>query len=266
MTSAQVPPVGTPSPVCVAGEEVACSSDSESSDSPSRSPSPPGVSSTLSPPPTRAGPESPGPSSAFLSGKSTRNVPRFALDEAFLLVLDEYLRSRIGGKKDATQRREICVDISKFLYFANSDTCDPNFLLSRETIRRFVTWLEEGGIGLSGVLSKLRRIEMAITCLGHQHEDRYTEVEFCAKRDLVMAPLSSIRSSLDREKRKVQVTKLDEFTHRMPELGEISEFISSRRVQNFLDEVCTKVQAGQDVSGETIKECMFLTAGRLMLR
>ena len=54
MTSAQVPPVGTPSPVRVAGEEVASSSDSESSESPSRSPSPPGVSSTLSPPPTRS--------------------------------------------------------------------------------------------------------------------------------------------------------------------------------------------------------------------
>ena len=42
-----------------------------------------------------------------------------------------------------------------------------------------------------------------------------------------MALLSSIRSSLDRDKRKVQVTKLDEFTYRMPELGEISEFRTS---------------------------------------
>ena len=130
------------------------------------------------------------------------------------------------------------MDISKFLYFANSDTCNPDFLLSRGTIRRFVTWLEEGGIRPSGILSKLRHIEMAITCFGHQHEDRDTEVEFCKKRDMVMSLLSSIRSSLDKEKRKVQVTKLDEFTHHIPELGKISQFISSRRVQNFLDEVC----------------------------
>ena len=91
-------------------------------------------------------------------------------------------------------------------------------------------------------------------------------VEFCKKRDMVMSLLSSIRSSLDKEKRKVQVTKLDEFTHHIPELGEISQFISSRRVQNFLDEVCAKAQAGQDVPGETLQECMFLIAGRLMLR
>ena len=210
--------------------------------------------------------ESAGPSSASLSGKTTRNAPRFDLDEAFLVVLDEYLGSRSGGKKDTTQRREIFVDISKFLYYADSNICNPDFLLCRGTVRRFVTWLEEGGIGPSGILTKLRRIEMAITCLGHQHEDRDTEMEFCAKRDMVVSLLSGLRLSLDKEKRKVQVTKLDEFTHHMPELGEISEFISSRKVQNFLDEVCSKAQAGQDIAVETLQECMFLIAGRLMLR
>ena len=81
------------------------------------------------------------------------------------------------------QRREICVDVSKYLCFADPDSYNSDHLLSRGTTRKFITWLEEGGIGPSGVISKLRRVQMAITCLGHQHEDQETVTDFCVKRD-----------------------------------------------------------------------------------
>ena len=138
-----------------AGEVVEVeSSDSETPDSPSPRRSPPGVGTApLSPPTTRrASPSAPprvtvtrtppstcvptsqcdrpGPSSAFLGGKSTRNAPRFDPDEPFLPLLDEYLESRIGGKRDVTQHREICVDVSKYLCFADPDSCNPDHLLS----------------------------------------------------------------------------------------------------------------------------------------
>ena len=279
-----------------AGEVVEVeSSDSETPDSPSPRRSPPGVGTApLSPPTTRraspsAGPspspprvtvtrtppstcvptsqcDRPGPSSAFLGGKSTRNAPRFDPDEPFLTLLDEYLESRIGGKRDVTQHREICVDVSKYLCFADPDSCNPDHLLSRGTIRKYITWLEEGGIGLSGVISKLRRVQMAITCLGHRHEDQETETDFCVKRDKVTNLISSVLTSLSRKKRKVQVAKLDTFAHNVPELSDISDFITSRQVEQYIDAASADAQSGGEVGADTLQQCMFLIAGRLMLR
>ena len=149
--------------------------------------------------------------------------------------------------------------------FLPTQKCDPDYLLSQGTTRKYVTWLEEGDIGPSGIIGKLRRIDLAINCLGHQHEDRDSEVEFWGKRDLAVTLLASIRTSLSKDKRKAQVTKLDEFSHSQPELGEVSDFISSRTVQTFLEEAHSKALAGQEVPNETLQECMYLINGRLML-
>ena len=81
-----------------------------------------------------------------------------------------------------------------------------------------------------------------------------------------MSLLASVHSSLSKDKRKVQVTKLDKFAHSIPELGEVSNFISSRPVQTFLDEAYSKALAGLEVPKETLQECLYLIAGRLKLR
>ena len=145
----------------------------------------------------------PGPSSATLCGKSTRNAPRFDLDEPFLKLLDGHLGSRVGGRRDIAQRRGICVDVSKYLCFVNPDACNPDHLLSRSALRRYISWLEDGGIGPSGVITKLRRVQLVITCLGHEHEEKETEADFCVKREKVAGLISSVLTSLSRQKRKI---------------------------------------------------------------
>ena len=225
--------------------EVVEISDSESSNSPTPSPgdsgaedsAPPSPSATrsVSPkPPTSTTvvteeSDLPGPSSACLTGKSTRNAPRFDLSDPFLECLREYLASRLGGSKDPIQLKEICVDISKFLHLIDPRQCNPDHLMSRASIRRYVAWLEAGGIGASGVATKLRRVQMAIKCLGLQHEDLDTEVEFNNSKDMVWELLTSLITSLGRQKRKTQAAKLDQFAHNIPDLEELGAWLTSLR-------------------------------------
>lgn len=54
---------------------------------------------------------------------TTRKAGRFDLDEPFLVTLDSYLGSRLGGRKDHTQRKERAIDVSKHLSFAQTALC-----------------------------------------------------------------------------------------------------------------------------------------------
>ena len=208
----------------------------------------------------------PGPSSASLTEKSTRNAPRFDLTDPFLTVFSEHLASRLGGKKDPVQCKETCIDVSKYLYYSDPKECNPDHLVSRASIRKYVAWLEAGGIGASGVCTKLRRLQMAIKCLGLQHEDLETETTFREMKDRVWELLTSFITSLSRQKRKTQRAKLDHFAHHIPDLSQISDFITSRRVKNFIDATVATAKAGGEVEDDTLEQCMYLIAGRLMLR
>ena len=172
----------------------------------------------------------------------------------------------MGGKRDPAQRKEICVDVSKYLYHIEPSACNPDHLLARASIRKYVAWLEEGGIGASGVATKLRRIQMAIKCLGLQHEDMETESRFHEMKEQAWGVLTSYITSLSRQKRKTQAAKLDSFAHNVPELGDITEFIISRRVEHFIDDAVATAQSGGEVADGTLEECMLLIAGRLMMR
>ena len=220
------------------------------SPSSSRSSSPEPPLTVLQHPPSRDESDAPGPSSA-LTGRSTRTAPRFELTEPFLTQLDEYLASRMGGTKEPAQRKEICVDISKFHYFNNPKACNPDHLMFRASIHKYVAWLEDGGIGASGVATKLRRIQMAIKCLGLQHEDLESEVHFNDMKEKVSGVLASYITSLGRQRRKTQAAKLDEFAHHIPDLNDISDFISSRRVEKFVDATIATARSGGEVSDST---------------
>ena len=112
------------------------------------------------------GPTDPLPTSA--SSGSTRGTGKHSLDKPFLVSFAEYLSSRAEGKRKANQVAEICTDVSKYLWHAAPTECNPAHLLSRRMVRSFVQELETGGIGPSGVLSKLQRrtaaLDMRLGC------------------------------------------------------------------------------------------------------
>ena len=81
--------------------------------------------------------------------------------------------------------------------------------------------------------------------------------DFCVKRDKVANLISSVLTSLSRQKRKVQVAKLDTFAHNVPELSDISDFITSRQVEQYIDAASADAQSGggRHPTGVYVPDC-----------
>ena len=93
---------------------------------------------------------------------STRAAGCHSFNEPFLKNLAGFLRSQSGGRKGESQVKEICTDVSNFLWFADPSKCDPESMCLRSTIRKYADCVESRGIGPSGILTKLRRISQGI--------------------------------------------------------------------------------------------------------
>ena len=199
------------------------------------------------------------------SSGRTDGAGRFSLDEPFLAAFSEYLGSRSGGKKSKVQIQEICTDVSKYLWHVDSSKCDPLSLLSRADVRSYVSSLEAGGIGPSGLLTKLRRISMAIQCFQLRCEDLPNEREVFESGTLVQNMISNICTSLSREKSHLQSSKLERFAQKLPDLSEIAKFITCPSVDAFYNETVKESSQGL-VSREKLYQSMIIVAGRIMLR
>ena len=203
-------------------------------------------------------------STSALHGRNI-SAGRHSVDEPFLLNFDTFLQSRNGEKKDSTQAKEIVVDVSKFLYFANPNQCDEQNLLSRIAIRKFVDDNEKGGIGPSGVLTKLRRISMAIDCLMMSSEDLDTEIDVYERSALVKTTIEALSKTLRKDKSKAQENRLQRFARNLPELSEVSKFLHDPRADRVFASAVSAAQAHKPIPRDIVI-AMFIVAGRIMLR
>ena len=88
--------------------------------------------------------------------------------------------------------------------------------------------MEQQGIGPSGVLTKLRRIDMASTLLALQAEDGSEEEEVAAKAERVRKVVKRLSAPLQKEKCARQSHKLEIFVEEMPDLEAVRDFLRAR--------------------------------------
>ena len=202
------------------------------------------------------------------SAGTSAGAGRYPMDEPFLVMLSQYLQSRCGGKRDTAQAKEVVVDVSKFLFFANPKQCDPQCLLSRSLLRKFIGAVEEGGIGSSGILTKLRRLTMAIQCLLMSCEDLSTEMDVMEKSTSALAVLEQISKGLRREKGQNQERSLERFSRAVPDLSEITKFLSDPHADRAFKETVTMVVEDGDfrLPLQRLRQAMLIVASRIMLR
>ena len=100
---------------------------------------------------------------------STKSYGRFELHQwAFLRSIFRYCIDRFGLNMGPLPASEFQVDISKYLYFASmklrpneSPTLNPEDLVDADSVKDYLHQLDEDGIGSSGQLTKLVRIEVS---------------------------------------------------------------------------------------------------------
>ena len=221
----------------------------------------PSSDSVISSPLMPDGPED----SLSMVSKRTDTAGRHPLDSPFLVSFGQYLTTRIGGKKSSSQVAEICTDVSKYLWFADSNHLDSDMLFSRSKIRDFVVHLDNAGIGPSGLMTKLRRLVMAIKYIGLSSEDVVTDNEVMEKARPVEEMISQLCVGLSKEKNLRQCNNLQRFSRQMPDLAGVNKFLTSPEVSTEYAETVTEARSGI-VSTTKLSRAMTIVAGRLMLR
>ena len=87
-----------------------------------------------------------------------------------------------------------------------------------------------------------------------------------SKREEVESLIATYGTSLKREKAQTQRKNLDKFSANIPNLKEVTKFLTDVAVADFLKTILEEAQSGQSVSQARLKDAMYIIAGHLMLR
>lgn len=136
------------------------------------------------------------------------------------------------------------------------------YLLSRKHIRGYNEALESGGIGASGVLTKLRRISLAVQCFQFDQEDVESEVEIGGKALLVRGMIENVCASLKKEKMSTQKKRLSQ---KLPNLSDTTKFLTSQEIDAEFESTVSQARKGI-ASVDSLHTAMIIVAGRIMLR
>lgn len=156
------------------------------------------------------------------------------MDGEFLSSLNASLRNKFGRNMSSANAREACIDVSKFLKYAEemqgeeADNPSPEViscLRSSEVILRFLQKLEENGVESSGCYTKFSRIELALVfarkeCGWRKNFEQAIEVEETLEQILAWKSTLQRREHLSRHK------KLFEQAERLEELGGYESVLS----------------------------------------
>lgn len=215
-------------------------------------------------PSTAATPPASTPPATPASGGRTRTMPRHSITEGFLAEFVAHLQTLAGGKKTPTVAQEIATDVAKFLFFANPEAAEPDNLLKRVLLTRFITTLEEKGIGSSGIRTKLVRLRLAIQFFMITQEGEAEEDFIIRRAEQATNFLETVRGCVALERAREDRQRLDEF--RPPSLDGVNEFLSSSWLSTKVALLGGRLQSGGQATTAELEEAQLIVMGRLMYR
>lgn len=94
---------------------------------------------------------------------STKHLPRFDIDaEPLLLDFIDNLISFDGGAHSLTEAKQIAIDISKFMAFADPTRAKWSGLINVDKMKDYIQKLTTDGIGPDGLTTKTNRLTLAV--------------------------------------------------------------------------------------------------------
>ena len=93
----------------------------------------------------------------------TNHYQRFDPKHKDLVHFENYLQSPDGAIRPKQEASRIVSDVNKFLCFSNKSTLDFNNLLIISNLRSYTDKLQKDGIGPDGIITKLQRLQMAMS-------------------------------------------------------------------------------------------------------
>ena len=242
-------------------------------------PPPPSISSSLSSPPseeiqllgskgkgcTEGGKK--GKSSGQLQVTSTRQMG-FHKSDPFLDEFMGYLTSRAGGKRSDAAAARLCKNISKYLYFLDSEKVRPELLLQKKPLVEYLKVVEEEfGVGSSGLLQRFDTITVALRFMRFFSVDKDGEEKIEAKCERMMQFVADQRKTYKTEKTRSERVRLEETATNPPNLTDTAAFLTSPKLtQQFLETAGEILGAPGLTSRVQYCSCLALLARCLLYR
>ena len=167
-----------------------------------------------------------------------------------------FLKSVEGKQRSEKEAVAIATDVSKYLAFANAKALDWEKVWELREVNRYLSHLEELGLGVDGQLSKLDRIG---TALDFCKLDLFTSPRHASNYHLCQQAEERLRR-MKRTLRPLKERKREERSEDLSKLSlsfsEITEVIENRNVWNFFATVVNNIEKGRGIDQQDLIICV----------
>ena len=197
------------------------------------------------------------------SGKSTTRAMKYHKGGPFLDGFFDHLLSQAGGKRSEEAAKQVCRNISKYLYYLDKDSVCPDLLLKKTPIMEFVKEVESLCVGNSGILQKLDSIALALKYMSFNTEDDKVDQKISRSLRFIADIRKSFKVTKVREERK----RLEDLASNIPDLSSVTTFLTSDDITKaFFDQTQSLLQSPEEVKRAEYNFAVAVMAGRLLYR
>ena len=193
---------------------------------------------------------------------TSRNVERFPSDHEELVKFKSHLMGIGGKRRSASSADHIVAEISKMLYFGDSDTLDWTHLTNKNKMKLYMEKMDELKVGPEGQLTKLERLTDALDYLKYYHEDgrlatQVADIEFHIDR---------WKKVLRGEKKKLRASRLERVSDLNLDMSTITDVVDNPNLWNRFDATIEALQRGEDMTDTDLKLAMGSVTIALVLK
>ena len=200
---------------------------------------------------------------------TTRFMPSFPDNHKKLIDFRRYLMSVEGTGKSSKVAKETSSDISKILYHANRSELTWSSLTERARLLSFFERCSALGVGPEGRLSKMERLNDAFRymrfCL---HSGPSTSKNFTMLSDIdaVEQSVNQWKTVLRREKKRLNITRLERAINSLPNLGVVSDVVDNPDLAERFKRIVSSRKEGITLTEEELTFAVAAAAVPLMLQ
>ena len=192
--------------------------------------------------------------------ESLSKWPAFPSEEPFLVKLREHLTSRHGRSRSENESKQVSVETSRYLYFAQPEKLQETLLLDITILDRYFRALEKSGVVSSTLVAKLSRLNVAIEFVSLSLDpDKLAYVE------KVKSVLKNWRSVLGREVRQANQERLEDMSENPVGFEDSQAFLSCPELRSLTLDIIAQAKRKQPVKGPDLRSAVLWLAGSLLL-
>ena len=197
--------------------------------------------------------------------EGTRHFPRYSLEHPIFYRFENFLIGIDGGQRCQKTGREICIDVSKYACGSACPTPIWSRLTDRDQLIGYAAKLKRAKIRPEGQLSKLDAIcaglrFLKVHILADESHPLYSQA---SRMELV---LNGWKSTLRKEKRKLQKVRLQKLSSECLSLEEVSTLLECQLLWMHFNQTCIDSERQAAISGSRLDQATIALAASLLFK